>query len=261
MEHRIYQIDAFTDKRFGGNPAAVIPLEEWLPDEVLQNIALENNLSETAYFTEQNGCFDLRWFTPATEVDLCGHATLATAHLLWTELGYAKSEIKFGSKSGPLGVKKEGEFYTMDFPTDQITEVDTLESIAEALEAKVLQTFRGKEDYLVLLESQAAVEQLKPDFKKIASLHSRGIIATAEGTDADFVSRCFFPLYGIDEDPVTGSAHTTLAPFWAGRLGKNELTARQLSKREGFLKIAYKGQRTLISGQAVTYMKGTIFVE
>lgn len=260
MNLTIYQVDAFTNKQFGGNPAAVIPLKEWLPDEMLQNIALENNLSETTYFIEQNGFFDLRWFTPAAEVDLCGHATLATAHVLWKELGFDNEEIVFQSKSGRLGVKKEGSWYTLDFPTDQLKPVETPEIIEEALGVPVLETYQGREDYMVVLESQSVVEGLSPDFKKLMSLKARGVIATAEGKDVDFVSRCFFPFYGIDEDPVTGSARTTMAPFWAKKLSKNDLTAKQLSKREGFLKIKWNGERTAISGQAVTYLKGSIFI-
>ena len=260
MNLKIYQVDAFTHQRFGGNPAAVVPLQEWLPDEVLQNIAVENNLSETAFFIQNNGHFDLRWFTPATEVQLCGHATLATAHVLWDEMGFDKEEITFQSLSGKLGVGKSGGFYTLDFPTDNLTAADLPKAIREGLGATVLETFKGREDYLVLLGSQEEVEQLQPDFKTLAQLKARGVIATAKGRGVDFVSRCFFPYFGIDEDPVTGSAHTTLAPFWAKKLGKDQMTAKQISKREGFLKIKLNGERTHISGQAVTYMKGEIFV-
>lgn len=260
MNLTIYQVDAFSNKQFGGNPAAVVPLKDWLPDEVLQNIALENNLAETAYFIERNGYFDLRWFTPAVEVNLCGHATLATAHVLWKEMGYNKNEITFQSKSGQLGVKKEGDWYTLDFPTDNLTHIETPAIIQEALDVPILETHLGREDYLVLLESQEVVEGLSPDFKKLMALKARGVIVTAEGEDVDFISRCFFPTFGIDEDPVTGSAHTTLAPYWAKHLSKNDLTAKQLSKRKGFLKIKWNGERTAISGQAVTYMKGSIFI-
>ncbi len=260
MKLDIYQVDAFTNQQFGGNPAAVIPMEEWLPDEMLQNIAMENNLSETAYFLTKEDHYDLRWFTPAAEVDLCGHATLATAHVLWEEMGLKQADIPFHSRSGRLGVKKEGGFYTLDFPTDYIIQIETPALLREALQANILETYRGREDYLVLLESQSAVEQLSPDFKLLKTLNARGVLATAAGREVDFISRCFFPAVGIDEDPVTGSAHTTLAPFWAKNLGKNEFTARQLSRRGGFLNVRLEGERTAISGQATTYMKGVIFI-
>ncbi len=260
MEFDIYQVDAFTDKCFGGNPAAVIPLNEWLPDAALQKIALENNLSETAFFIQKDGAFDLRWFTPVTEVNLCGHATLATAHVLWQELGFEKDSISFQSKSGELGVKRDGPLYVLDFPTDHIEKTGLPEIIRTSLNANILETYKGREDYLVLLESQAAVEALKPDFRKLGELETRGVIATAAGNDVDFISRCFFPFFGIDEDPVTGSAHTTLAPFWSKKLGKTAMTARQISQRGGFLKIELRGNRTAIAGEAVTYLKGRVFI-
>ena len=260
MNLSLFQVDAFTSQRFGGNPAAVVPLKEWLTDETLQNIALENNLSETAFFIPKNGCFHLRWFTPVAEVILCGHATLATSHVLWTEMDYSEEAIVYQTKSGRLNVKKEGNYYTMDFPTDNILKSPTPRVVRNALDANILEVFKGREDYLVRLSSKEELAGLNPDFKKLAELKSRGVIVTAEGTEVDFVSRCFYPYYGIDEDPVTGSAHTTLAPFWAKRLGKNNLTAKQISNRGGFLKITYKGERTIISGQAVTYLKGEIII-
>ena len=253
MKLTIYQVDAFTNKVFGGNPAAIIPLTKWLPDDILQKIAMENNLSETAYFIEQEGHFHIRWFTPVFEVDLCGHATLASAHVLWNELGYGNEEIRFRSRSGQLGVKKSGDFYILDFPTDTLQEVETPEEIINGLNTEILSTHFGREDYLIELPSQEAVEKLQPDFSILKKLKARGVIATASGNEVDFVSRCFFPYYGIDEDPVTGSAHTTMASFWANKLGKNEMTARQISAREGFLKIKMNGVRTEISGQAITF--------
>lgn len=256
----MFQADAFTDKVFGGNPAAVIPLDSWLPDETLQAIALENNLSETAFFIQTDNGFHIRWFTPATEVDLCGHATLATAHILWSELAYNGDEISFLSRSGHLGVSKDGNWYTLNFPTDNIEQIETPELILQSLELTPLETWKGREDYLVLVDHQPVVENLKPDFRTMARLKSRGILVTAPGADVDFVSRCFFPAFGIDEDPVTGSAHTTLTPFWAKKLNKTELAARQISARGGFLKCRLQGDRTAISGQAVTYLEGVIVV-
>jgi len=260
MELTIYQVDAFTDQCFGGNPAAVIPLQEWLPDSVLQKIAQENNLSETAFFIKKDGYFDVRWFTPVTEVNLCGHATLATAHVLWNELGYGGSQIKFQSRSGELGVTKEGSFYVLDFPTDNIEKADTPVIILDSIQAPILETYKGREDFLLLLGSQTEVRNLHPDFHKLRELKTRGVIVTAAGEDVDFVSRGFFPFFGIDEDPVTGSAHTTLAPFWAKKLGTSTMTARQVSQRGGFLKIELKGDRTAIAGQAATYLKGRIYL-
>ncbi|MCB0520820.1 MAG: PhzF family phenazine biosynthesis protein [Lewinellaceae bacterium] len=258
MQLDIFQVDAFTHQLFSGNPAAVIPLKNWLPDKVLQNIAAENNLSETAYFIKSDDSYHLRWFTPTTEVDLCGHATLATAHVLWQHLGFFENEISFHSRSGLLGVKKDGDFYTLNFPTDKLEQIPTPEPILRAMNIEPIGTWKGREDYLILVENQAVVKNLQPDFRILGQLEARGIIVTAQGIEADFVSRCFFPYFGIDEDPVTGSAHTTLTPFWAKRLGKNELTAHQISKRGGLLKCHFKGNRTDISGQAITYLKGSI---
>ncbi len=260
MNLDIYQVDAFSGKCFGGNPAAVIPLNEWLPDATLQKIASENNLSETAFFIQKNGHFDLRWFTPVFEVDLCGHATLATAHVLWQELGFEKDSIKFQSKSGELGVKRDDRLYVLDFPTDRLEKTEVPDIIKASLNVNILEIYKGREDYLLLLESQSVLESLKPNFNKLAELKTRGVIATSTGSDVDFVSRCFFPYFGIDEDPVTGSAHTTLAPFWSEKLGKTTMTARQISPRGGFLKIESKGERTAIAGEAVTYLKGKVFI-
>lgn len=260
MNLPIYQVDAFTDRLFGGNPAAVIPLDKWLSDEILQAVAVENNLSETAFFTQDSNGYHIRWFTPACEVDLCGHATVATAHVLWQHLGYGEQEISFHSRSGMLGVKKEGNWYTLDFPTDEIRRIETPEIILQALDFTPAEVWVGREDYLVLVDNQKMVEEIRPDFKILSRLKSRGIIVTAEGDDADFVSRCFFPAFGIDEDPVTGSAHTTLTPFWAKRLNKPDFIARQVSARGGYLKCRLQGERTIISGQAVTYLEGKITI-
>ena len=260
MQLRIFQVDAFTGQLFKGNPAAVVPLEKWLPDDLMRSIALENNLSETAFFVKTEKGYHIRWFTPACEVNLCGHATLATAHVLWQHLRFSENEISFHSHSGLLGVKKEGDWYTLDFPTDQIEPVQTPEIIEKSLGLRPAETWKGREDYLVLVENQSVIETLKPDFRTMSGLKSRGVLVTAKGTDTDFVSRCFFPAFGIDEDPVTGSAHTTLTPFWAKKLGKTAFTARQISPRGGFLKCKLDGERTTISGQAITYMEGTVQV-
>ncbi len=260
MELSLYQVDAFTHSRFRGNPAAVVPLEEWLPDTILQDIAQENNLAETAFFVPEGAGFHLRWFTPATEVDLCGHATVASAHVLYEHLGYQKDRIEFQSRSGLLSVERKNANYLLNFPTDTITKIQNAPLLAEALGVLPVEIFQGKTDWLVILEEQAQIEHLKPDLRKIAEAGGRGTIVSAPGTAVDFVSRCFFPQSGVDEDPVTGSAHTTLAPYWAKRLGKNELSARQLSKRGGELHINLLGDRTEIGGAAVTYLIGKIWI-
>ena len=255
---KIFQVDAFSNKIFGGNPAAVCPLEEWLPDELMQNIAMENNLSETAFYIPKDDQFLLRWFTPTIEVDLCGHATLATAHVIFSN-GYKKEEITFFSpRSGVLKVKKNGDLYTMNFPSDTFEKVATPQQIIEGLNIQPLEVFKGKTDYMVMVENQSIIENLKPDFKIIAQLDARGVIVTSKGDDVDFVSRCFFPQAGVDEDPTTGSAHTTMTPYWAKKLVKNQMSAIQLSKRQGHLQCNYLGDRVEISGHAKTYLKGEI---
>lgn len=258
MKLKIYQIDAFTEKLFGGNPAAVCPLDKWLDDSTMQKIALENNLSETAFFVKQDDVYEIRWFTPKAEVDLCGHATLASAYVLYNHLSYSKEEIKFQSKSGLLTVKKEGDLLVLNFPVDQSTKVALPETLAAAFNIKPIKCLKGKTDYLLLFENQEDIENLKPDFSKILEAGARGVIVTAPGTDVDFVSRFFAPVVGINEDPVTGSAHTTLTPFWAIQLDKTELTARQLSERQGYLICRYIKDRVEIGGQAVTYLIGEI---
>ncbi len=260
MKIPIYQADAFTNTLFGGNPAAVCPLQNWLPDEQLQQIAAENNLSETAYLVRQNDEYEIRWFTPSTEVKLCGHATLAAAHILFTELGHAGNSIGFHSKSGLLKVNRSGhDKLVLDFPANAPEpKPDIPAGIFEGLGIDVAPVFSTSFDYMVILPSQKAVEALQPDFKLLAQIPCRGIIATAKGDDADFVSRCFYPQSGIDEDPVTGSAHTIMVPYWAQQLNKNQLSAIQLSKRKGYLDCELSGDRVLMTGQAVTYLKGEI---
>ncbi len=259
MKLSIYQVDAFASKVFEGNPAAVVPLEAWLPDEVLQAIATENNLSETAYIVQEAAGYRIRWFTPAYEVNLCGHATLATAHTLWQHLDFKGDVLHFSSKSGPLMVRQEAEgSYTLDFPADPPQVYADKDSIAAALRQPVLEVYKGKDDLMAVLPKQSLVETLQPDFSAIAGLPCRGLIATAAGETTDFVSRCFYPGAGINEDPVTGSAHTLMTPFWAEKLGKTDMKAAQLSARSGKLDCRLEGNRVLISGQAQTYMFGEI---
>jgi len=258
MQLRLFQVDAFTETLFGGNPAAVVPLTEWLPDALMQNIGMENNLAETAFFLPTEGGFQLRWFTPAIEVDLCGHATLASAHVLFQHLGYHKEQIHFFTRSGELIVERAEKGYRMDFPADRLEPLPAPQPLKEGLGCEPLEVYRGREDYLVVLGSEEELRGLQPNFRTLAALGGRGVIATAPGEEVDFVSRCFFPAAGIDEDPVTGSAHTTLTPYWSERLGKDALRARQLSRRGGELLCERHGQRVHLIGSAVTYLEGSI---
>ncbi|MCB0564988.1 MAG: PhzF family phenazine biosynthesis protein [Phaeodactylibacter sp.] len=260
MNIPIYQVDAFTGKLFRGNPAAVCPLDKWLPEATMQAIAAENNLSETAFFIPKGQDYQLRWFTPAIEVDLCGHATLATAHVLFQHLDYQEAILNFHSRSGLLSVSRQEGHYIMDFPTDILENTLAPKVLAEALRVQPREVLIGREDFLAVLDSEAEVAALQPDFRLLRQVKGRGVIVTAPGESVDFVSRCFFPNAGIDEDPVTGSAHTTMTPYWAERLGKQELTARQISRRGGELRCTMLGERVALAGQAVTYMEGVIGV-
>jgi PhzF family phenazine biosynthesis protein len=260
MRIPIYQIDAFTSQLFAGNPAAVCPLDQWLSDRQMQQIAAENNLSETAFFVATGKGYDLRWFTPTTEVDLCGHATLATAHVLFHHLESRQETLHFYTRSGTLTVSRQGEQYMMDFPVDNLEPALAPRVLVEALQVEAQEVQMGREDYLVVVASEAEVRALQPDFRQLKSVRSRGVIVSAPGEEADFVSRCFFPNYGVDEDPVTGSAHTTLIPYWAERLSKQELSARQLSSRGGALSCTMLGERVAIAGAAVTYMVGEVWL-
>lgn len=255
MPYPIYQIDAFTRQVFRGNPAAVCPLEAWLPDTTLQAIAAENNLAETAFFVAEGEGYALRWFTPTLEIDLCGHATLAAAHVLFTELAYPGSVVRFFSRSGELPVSRVGHRYVMDFPARPPVACAPPAALVQALGFSPLYTGRAR-DYLALLPSEEAVRALQPDLSAVARLDAIGLIVTAPGTEADFVSRFFAPQAGVPEDPVTGSAHSTLVPFWAGRLGRDHLHAQQLSARGGDLYCVHRGDRTQIGGEAVTYLRG-----
>jgi PhzF family phenazine biosynthesis protein len=263
MKIPIYQADAFASGLFRGNPAAICPLDHWLPDELLQSIAAENNLSETAFVVKESDGYRIRWFTPAAEVDLCGHATLAAAHVFYSHLGFDRPQLNFQSRSGWLRITRQpDERITLDFPVNKpITVTEVPEGIFEGLNIQPVPVFRGAWDYLVLLPNQTAIEELKPNFNTLAKAKCRGIIATAKGDQADFVSRCFYPQSGINEDPVTGSAHTIMIPFWAEKLGKTKMKAIQLSSRRGHLDCELVGDRVLISGHAVTYMTGEIQIE
>ena len=257
MKIHIYQVDAFTDTLFKGNPAAVCPLQQWLSDKEMQDIAAENNLSETAFFVKVNDEYELRWFTPTVEVDLCGHATLASAHVLYKHMGYVGKEVKFQTKSGLLTVRKDKDHLIMNFPADATQPAEAPSVLFQALGVRSDLIYRS-DDYMVVLENEASVANLVPDFKMLAEVDARGIIVTAPGDHTDFVSRFFAPQSGVDEDPVTGSAHTKLAPYWAKRLDKTVLTARQISQRGGDLVCEFKGDRVEIKGRAVSYMKGEI---
>lgn len=260
MKIPIYQVDAFTTKVFGGNPAAVCPISEWLTDRIMQSIATENNLSETAFIVKDGVNYHIRWFTPSVEVDLCGHATLAAGHVLFNHMSFPGDEVTFHSKSGILKVNREkGGLLRLNFPGVIPKAVDeTPSSLLNGLGIKNAKVYKGAFDYLVVLENQEQVEALAPDFRELARTSSRGVVVTARGTDTDFVSRCFYPQSGIDEDPVTGSAHTMMTPFWAQETGKTKFTACQLSKRQGYMECELIKDRVYMSGHAVTYMKGEI---
>jgi PhzF family phenazine biosynthesis protein len=261
MKIKIYQIDAFTDKVFGGNPAAVCILDKWLEDEIMQNIGAENNLAETAFVVKRGNDFEIRWFTPTVEVDLCGHATLAAAYVLYEYCDYKSDEIIFHSNaSGKLLVRKEDDSLILNFPSDTYNEVETPQTLIDAFGKKPIETFKGKTDYLLIYQSQKDIENIKPNIDLIASIGGRGVIVSSQGEHTDFVSRFFAPQAGVDEDPVTGSAHTTLAPIWSKKLNKEILTAKQLSKREGNLICKYLGDRVEIKGKAVTYLIGEIYI-
>lgn len=258
MKLSIYQIDAFADKLFAGNPAAVIPLEKWLPDALMQQIAMENNLAETAYFVKNGNHFDIRWFTPELEINLCGHATLASAFVLYHFLGFDKSSINFQCKSGPLSVKKEGEIIHLDFPSWNPERVsDYPQEIQQSLGGAEIAGVYKNRDYVIELMNEDAVRNCKPDFAIMKKVNDM-IMITAPGKEVDFVSRFFAPNAGIDEDPVTGSAHSQLIPFWSYKLGKNKMIAKQLSRRGGLLYCEQKGDRVVMGGSCVFYMKGEI---
>ncbi|MBS1502882.1 MAG: PhzF family phenazine biosynthesis protein [Bacteroidetes bacterium] len=261
MTISIYQADAFTNRLFGGNPAAICPLTEWLSDDTMQKIAAENNLAETAFFVADDSGFKLRWFTPEFEIDLCGHATLASAHILFSELGYKGDTIHFETvKAGVLTVTKNGDKYTMDFPSRPPIGIEMPNGLVEALGGKTPVAALRSRDYFLVYNSEDDILDITPDFSALSKFDTVGFIITAPGKKADFVSRFFAPGAGIPEDPVTGSAHCNLIPYWAAKLGKDQLHAYQLSARRGELWCELKGERVLMSGNAVTYLKGEIFI-
>jgi len=262
MPQKIYQVDAFAHEIFSGNPAAVCPLEKWLSDEILQKIAMENNLAETAFYVKKGSQYELRWFTPAVEVDLCGHATLAAAFVLFNYENHYENIIHFNTlRSGVLTVTKEAELLTLNFPTDELKPVELRDELKNAFNIKPRFAFKGKTDYMLVFENEAQIKEIIVNYPAISSLKARGIIITAKGDKVDFVSRFFAPAAGVNEDPVTGSAHTSLIPYWSKRLGKTSLTATQLSLRKGHLQCRFLNARVEISGEAKLYLIGEIFLE
>ena len=258
MDLTLYQVDAFTDHVFGGNPAAVCPLDSWLPDQTMQAIATENNLSETAFFVPDGNDFNIRWFTPADEIDLAGHPTLATAWVILNRLDPARSEVVFHTKIGDtLTITREGERLSMDFPARPPEATDHGDAIAAALGGAPTKVLASRDGFAVY-GSEAEVAALEPNMHLVAQLDHIGIIATAPGDSVDFVSRFFAPAHGVPEDPVTGSAHCTLIPYWAGELGKSDLFARQISPRGGALWCRHQGERVSIAGHCAPYMRGVI---
>lgn len=259
MKIRQYQVDAFAERIFEGNPAAVCPLEHWLDDDLLQSIAEENNLSETAFFVPSERGYALRWFTPVTEVDLCGHATLAAAHVLFSELDHSRQRIIFETRSGDLFVDRNDSHLRMDFPARPAAPCEVSELLIKGLGQNPIEVLAA-DDYMAVFESEEIVRAIKPDLALLAQLDLRGVIITAPGVEVDFASRFFAPKFGIAEDPVTGSAHCTLAPFWAQRHGKTILNARQVSKRGGRIVCEINADRVTLSGGAVTFMRAEIVI-
>lgn len=255
-----YQVDAFTSKLFGGNPAAVVPLEKWLDDETMQNIAAENNLSETAFFVKEGEHYHIRWMTPVNEVPLCGHATLASAYVIFNFIEKDVTKIKFKSKSGELMVFRDGETLTLDFPSHKPRTVQMNETIQKCFDKKPLEVLENGFYLLIIFDSEEYIRNLEPNFELIKKLHSHAVIVSAKGNEADFVSRMFAPNEGINEDPVTGSAHTVLVPYWSEKLGKKNFRALQVSKRVGELYCEDCGDRVKISGRAVLYATGNVFL-
>lgn len=259
MKLRQYQVDAFASRVFHGNPAAVVPLTSWLSDAVLQAIADENNLSETAFFVPSPKGFNLRWFTPRAEVDLCGHATLATAYVLFEHLGYAGPAITFETRSGDLIVQRQGQLLVMDFPARPPVPCEPPDALLKALSRPPAEVLAA-DDYVVVFDSEEVIRSMAPDHTRLSLLDLRGVVVTAPGREVDFVSRFFVPKHGIPEDPVTGSSHCELTPYWAQRLGKTDLEARQVSRRGGEILCRLNGDRVMLSGGAVTFMVGEIAI-
>lgn len=260
LMYKMYQIDAFTDKVFKGNPAAVVPLEEWLPTAVMQQVAAENNLAETAFFVKEGDLYHIKWFTPTVEIELCGHATLASAFVIYNYLNYDKNEIRFTCQVGDLFVTKKEDWIVLNFPYIETTVIKNIPALlAQAIGMHPVALYDSKTKWMALLPDETSVADCQPDFSLMNQLE-KNLIITAKGKEVDFVSRFFAPQSGINEDPVTGSAHSVLIPFWAKKLNKMEMTAVQLSERTGFLKCRYLDDRVEMSGQAVCYMIGDIFI-
>lgn len=257
MKLNLYQIDAFSDRPFGGNPAAVIPLKEWLDDKLMQAIAEENNLSETAFFVAEDNVYRIRWFTPVCEVPLCGHATLASAHVLFNILGVKGDIIEFESLSGPLSVTRDNDFLTLNFPLYIPEKCEMPENLFKGLGVRPVECLKS-EDYIAVFENEADLAAIEPDHAYLKRLDLRGVIVTSVSDSCDFVARFFAPKYAIPEDPVTGSAYTQLVPYWMEKLGKNKMTARQVSSRGGELVCEVIDNRVKITGKAYTYLEGTI---
>jgi PhzF family phenazine biosynthesis protein len=260
MKHEIFQIDAFASKPFAGNPAAIVPLKSWLPDDVMLNIAIENNLAETAFFVPSEKGYDLRWFTPAVEMDLCGHATLATGFLIFEVLGTNENILRFQTRSGELTVEKKDGRFVLDFPSRPGVPAEAPAKLIEAIGAVPKEVLKSR-DYMLVYETEADVKAIKPNFEALRGFDTHAVIVTAKGDSSDFVSRFFAPELGVPEDPVTGSAHCTLIPYWAEKLGKNDLFARQVSSRGGELFCELIGDRVKMAGEAALYLKGEIYVE
>lgn len=260
MKLKQYQVDAFATRVFEGNPAAICPLDAWLDDDLMQSIATENNLSETAFFVPKDDGFELRWFTPDGEVDLCGHATLASAYVLFNILHYNRDRIRFSTRSGDLFVAQKDGLLEMDFPATPLQRRDIDAKLAAAFGQTPIELWSGA-DYVALFENETIIRNFDPDQLLLKQLDLRGVIVTAPGDHCDFVSRFFAPKHGIPEDPVTGSAHCALAPYWAERLGKPVLQARQISKRGGDVGCEVIGERVLLRGRAVVFMQAEIFID
>lgn len=259
MELKLYQIDAFTEAVFGGNPAAVCPLESWLPEDTLQAIATENNLSETAFFVPAGDAFELRWFTPGAEVDLCGHATLATSDVIFRHFRPDATELHFDTKSGRLTVARQDDGLALNFPMFNANPINPTADLGKALGIEPLEVYMDM-DCMAVLGSEADVRSVKPDMGLLEQIDGRGVIVTAPGDTADFVSRFFCPKYAVPEDPVCGSAHCMMTPYWAKRLGKDKLLAHQVSARGGVLHCRWSGDRVTLAGRAVQYLEGTITI-
>ncbi|MGO3861196.1 MAG: PhzF family phenazine biosynthesis protein [Halomonas sp.] len=258
MKIDLYQVDAFASKPFEGNPAAVCPLETWLDDTLLQAIAMENNLSETAFFVPTESGYHLRWFTPSVEVDLCGHATLAAAWVIFNVLGDSAETLRFETRSGQLLVQRDGDELAMDFPAKVVEPLAMEAEVKAGLGIDEIEELLISDDIVVVVNDAQLIESLTPDMQQLKHLPGRGIVVTAKGSDVDFVSRWFGPKVGVEEDPVTGSAHTSLAPYWAKKLGKRQLTARQGGARKGALSCEIEGDRVIIKGRVAPYLKGVI---